>query len=315
MARRLSRRRHARRRVWSRTSETSGAAGFFVDADARIGHENVEEVFDQIHLVEGEDDIVGDRTNQFTYEDLIAADNRNDIGLFIPTDDQVIDFNGTDERLVQSAPAVSLNFGNVFTWMCSIKPTSDGGWVMGVSGVALTEQIRVLNSSGKDYRVLLGLNNKDYNAPNVLTLGTWNSLSFTWDGTNLLIYVNGAPISPTKISDNALTRADTALRVAFASSVDGASAHAGARMHSSAFWSTVLTAPELVAIHKNGDVGNSDLKMNLGDYTSAASLVQWWRFGLGGVSQLGANEIETGVNVGGAAVNIDGTDIFTELPS
>ena len=230
-------------------------------------------------------------------------------------DDKAVDLDGSTERFKTTAQDNTLGFVNELTFFISYKAGTKG-WVCQVaSATQALNQIRVLNgNSGQQFRVLLGTTAKDYYNSTIVSSGTWFTGVFTWDGTNLKLYVDGAEIAVTKGVDGALTRQSVADEsVSFGSSFNGGAAHSDGRIHSAAFWNKVLSPAEILAIHNSGDPGSFNLKKNQGHYESAGNLVQWWRHGWKGAAALGDNEISSGASLD--EVNITGADIVTDRPS
>jgi hypothetical protein len=230
-------------------------------------------------------------------------------------DDKAIDLDGSTERFETSAQDNTLGFVNELTFFLVYKPGTKG-WVCQVASASQSvNQIRVLNgNSGNQFRVLLGTTSKDYYNNAVMSTGTWATAAFTWDGTNLKLYVDGAEIAVTKGVDGALTRLSVADEsVSFGSSFGGGAAHADGRLHSVAFWNKALSPVEILAVHNGRDAGAFNLKKNQGKYESAGNLVQWWRHGWKGAAALGDNEIPSGADLD--EVNITAADIVTDRPS
>lgn len=157
-----------------------------------------------------------------------------------------------------------------------------------------------------------GFSLKDYEWNDTYTLGTKVSYIFTWDGTDLLLYVDGVDQSDadTKTSDFSNTMTATDRRVSIGSSMTGVP-YTGL-IHSTSIWNVKLTQSEITALQKRGSPQDFDNRFNSGNYLNAASLQHYWRHGFNALDigeDLGY--ATTLIDVGNNSVNISADDIVT----
>ena len=143
----------------------------------------------------------------------------------------------------------------------------------------------------------------------------WNDAVFTWDGTNLKVYLNGHEVvtNLTKSVDNAGTMGD--LKELAISATTTPAAAAKQTWYSMACWSTVLTAAEVLAIHNTGNGNTFDLEADSGDYASSATLTNWWKPGED-EDDLGEDYVsgKATLDLMNNAANIDKTDLVALYP-
>jgi len=128
------------------------------------------------------------------------------------------------------------------------------------SGAPLDDAVNIQIPAGGSFNVALfdsaGAQFKDFNYGVVSTTGEWQSYTHTWDGTDLLTYINGIAATPTKNIDIAGTMADGDRQVELGTNrpqfdtIDG-------RYFSGALWSTALTSAEAFAVHNGGNGGST----------------------------------------------------------
>jgi hypothetical protein len=176
---------------------------------------------------------------------------------------------------------------NAFTisiWACRISaPTADARmFVIGPSSGTVNEisiwdintgdlrQINLYDSAGTLFK------SYSYTATNQLPTTTVHHHVFTWDGTNLLYYVDGILETPTLITDNAGTMTNTSRGMTFGGGWAGTEVFAWQPCHA-AVWNVAFTALEAASLYCNGWGHQANLAEPFYDYASQNSLVHWWR--------------------------------------
>lgn len=110
------------------------------------------------------------------------------------------------------------------------------------------------------------------------TLFDTYSFIITWDGTTLLLYKNGIVQTPTTLTtDDAGTMTDTARDVSNLCLVKDGTLDSAQMAHSTAIWSSALTANEVAQLQAGGMHRNFDFSTNFADYVSSGTLQHWWR--------------------------------------
>src|SRR5262245_41522464 len=109
-------------------------------------------------------------------------------------------FNSSQQSYVQVASNASLTLGNHATFEAWVKPTTNSALATVISrgdgGVAgLTDYIVQLQSTNGGFKLaFFGVGVWDYSAHTVPT-NAWSHVAVTYDGTNKVFYLNGAPDS------------------------------------------------------------------------------------------------------------------------
>lgn len=144
---------------------------------------------------------------------------------------------------------------------------------VGVRGATANDPIRVeLNDSA-------GALFKSYTWDSQVSTNVWVHLVITWDGTTLVLYINGVAVSPTATAtNNAGTMTDTTRVVTIGSTQGGAEFWDG-EVHTAALWNAVLTANAVRQLFNQGDGASMNLLRDDDDYAVAANLQHWWRPG------------------------------------
>jgi hypothetical protein len=146
--------------------------------------------------------------------------------------------------------------------------------------------------------------------------GPWMLYCFTWDGTTLNCYINGALVAPTtKTTDNAGTMATTGRSISLGASITG-TLPCGSTWHSLGIWSSVLTAAEAAAM-ASGNV-NFDWRTLQGSnlqhyYLFGREGNKVKEFGVGTPIDLTANAVGPGNMVIGSqipATQVQGPGLF-----
>ena len=230
--------------------------------------------------------------------------------------DQSIEFNGTDEYL---ANTTHQTWGIADTWTVAmwLRPGhATGGIERDAFELAYylipawQNRIKIGTTASSDsFRVVVGaLPNKDYKF-GTWTQNTWHHVAVTWDGTDLLVYVDGVEdSSPTKTADFAITMADGARQCSVGSS-GGGDFWQGHVYGGPAIWSTKLSAAEIAAIASDGQF---NLRANSGNYASHDTLVHLYDYRK--TSDFGAdfgNASVTKVDIDTNAVNVTSGNLDT----
>ena len=239
-----------------------------------------------------------------------------------------VDLNGDTEGL-GTATETAIGIVNVWSIGIWFKPTDDG-----VAGSFSWDKImcRIGPNVGTS-RIDWELQGGEVNAPYWLNMskepfgtlkrytwesqaveGAWNFAVITWDGTDLLLYQDGAVQTPTTtpIDDTgAQSDSDRGVWVHQNSSNDK---QMEGRIHSMGIWSVAMASGEIAELFSGASA--IDWASSSGDYVSSASLQHWWRFG--------HDSGDIGKDYGKAAVLKDtmddaenitaGDDIVTDAP-
>ncbi len=158
---------------------------------------------------------------------------------------------------------------------------------------------------------------KLYDWDNFQTLNQWISLLTTWDGTTLLLYIDGTDQVASKLTDDAGTMTSTVRRIGVGAGSSGSDT-LQCIYHSAAIWDVALSSAEASAVYNSGSGGEFDLANNSGSYVSSANLLHWWRLGLESdpVSNIGQDygKHTTLINVMDDAVDITADDVVIDSP-
>jgi hypothetical protein len=237
-----------------------------------------------------------------------------------------IDFNGSDENMAnttnQSIGIVNAWTINAWIYPHDVDTARNDVFAITENTPTTPDRIQCLirgDVANDPVQVVVydngGSNLKNYywNAP--LTENAWNMVTISWDGTNLLLYVNGISegAADTKNNDDAVTTADSNRSVYLADYPPTAGAEGDMLIHSVAIWSEVLSAGDLMAIFSRAS--SADLRESFGVYTASDTLQHWWKPGedgddLGKDYGNGSNLIDIDTN----ASNIDYTDVVGDAP-
>jgi len=236
---------------------------------------------------------------------------------------RMLDFSGSSERL-QNTTSQDLGLGanwTVATWYYA-KSLSGGGGVFNFrTGATNPNQISLHIGSSVASLVALvmgsgGITTKQYTYLVDFNIHTWYSVALSWDGTNLVLYVNGAAITATTLNvDNAVTMTNTNRGVYIGGSQ--AAADASILWLGTAAWNETLTANEKAALTDPNNILR-DVRGDWLDYASSANLVHYWR-PLQNVSpQSGTTYVcddlaGAGVDVSANAAGMADADLTTDL--
>lgn len=120
---------------------------------------------------------------------------------------------------------------------------------------------------------------KQYDYEGVHSTGVKISVVATWNGTDLIAYINGVETeATTKTTDNAGTMVDTDRAVVIGGRPVGITSFSG-KIHSVSVWNVILTQAEVTTLQNSGSPQSIDNRFNVGNYDSANSLQHYWRCG------------------------------------
>jgi hypothetical protein len=182
-------------------------------------------------------------------------------------------------------------------------------------GISLINHIFV--DSGPHVNVLLtdsgGAFFKSYQWQNVFSvLDVWKNIVITWNGTSLLLYINGvATIADVYGIDNAGVMTDTPRSVYYGAFDAGSPFSFPGYLGHLGLWDSILTAGEATEIYNNGFA--IDLKTDFGSYVSSASLKHYWRPGFADVGFTDEQASPTSIDFDDS-VNLDASDIVNDAP-
>ena len=186
---------------------------------------------------------------------------------------------------VLSSAASTLGIANSFTVM-----TTQYHNVAGIQTIfeakadsGNANRILVEDVSGTHFRVTLynsaGTLFKQYRYQHDNFNQHWEQFTFTWNGTNLKMFIRGGEVTPTfKDTDNAGTMTDTARRV-YVGGLNNDTQLWRGYIQSVALWSDVLTVREVLSVYNAGMVGAMNLQGSFEQYASSGDLEHWWRLG------------------------------------
>ncbi len=208
------------------------------------------------------------------------------------SDDQAvsISFNGFDEKM-EDLGSDFVGIANVWTVALWLKPFSAATDRSRIFAMSL-EITNVRNTIGiiqrgdlaGDFLQIATYDNanvlfKNYKYDNLLTDDVWQHVLITWDGTTLILYKDAdAKTASLKSKDLAGTMDDaTARRVRIGVNTIWSAQYYDGLIHSAAVWNVALPTAEIIQVY-NGGVG-INLDGDVGDYSSSANLLHWWRLG------------------------------------
>lgn len=147
--------------------------------------------------------------------------------------------------------------------------------------------------------------------------GAWRHLVLTWDGSDLLLYIDSVLTAPdSKLIDNSGSMGDAVDRqLNYGSNKSGADNFQGLVGHLG-FWDTPLTQASVSEIY-NPFAGlrpfGLDLTQDRGGYTQSSDLIHYYRPGFAGpgtdvgdTDEVGSNDL--------TAVNVTAADIVEDAP-
>ena len=259
---------------------------------------------------------------------LMFISNAPFLGPTLVSQEVSVDMDGGTESLIHNSE-VDIGIANNWSLLSWNKRTASdftggGGCILDIDALGNNNNtigFRYLGAQDT-IRVFMrdsgGTTFKLYDWDNFQTLDQWISLLSTWDGTTLLLYIDGTDQAPsTKFTDDSGTMTSSDRRVGL-----GARASGGDTLqcinHSAAIWNVTLSSPEVTAVYNSGNGGEFDLANNSSSYVSSANLLHWWRLGLetDPVSAIGQDygKHTTLINVMDDAVDITADDVVVDSP-
>lgn len=153
-----------------------------------------------------------------------------------------------------------------------------------------------------------GTNFQDHQWNNTYSVGVKVNYLITWDGTDLLLYIDGVETAPSSTAtDNAGTMTDSTRAISVGARTSGSS-QLVADIHSVAMWSVVLDQDAATELENSGTPENLDHRVNKGNYASADDLVHYYRLGLD-AGDLGKDSGTANIDIGDNAVGVGADDI------
>jgi len=171
------------------------------------------------------------------------------------------------QALVSTASTLGIaNVWSISFW-CRTDTIAAGTSVLfhaRVSGAAtslLANSIRVQRQTGDLHLDIVDTggvaNTKEYEYAGFFSAATWVHLTITWDGTNLLLYKNGAFLAASTVaSDDSVTMTDTSRRILVGGGINNTTDPTQewfGHVHSMCIWTNELTAAEVAAVYGLGD--------------------------------------------------------------
>ena len=253
----------------------------------------------------------------------VTVKHNDDIAPLAPADavadPKALDF-ATNETLLNSSDN-PIGIGNEWSIQINTKPLSAtiNMFILRIQPVAGNANQIVINLKGSSANDPIGMQIlrtsgaafKDYDWNNTFTSGTKVSYVFTWDGTSLLLYVDGVLTeADTKTSDYTASMSATDRRVSVGSTM-GSVSYTGT-IHSTSIWDVVLTQAEVTALQNGGSPEDFDNGSDSGGYAQSANLQHYWRHGFD-ASDFGRDygNASTLIDIGDDALNLTAADIVT----
>jgi len=239
-----------------------------------------------------------------------------------------IEFNGSDEAMRNNTQQ-SIGIANVWSIMAWVRRRGDTQGLTQINTILQMFGSGPPNRSRIFIRGLGATSNDPINVETTTNGGTviknyrWNATTFPfdvwfqmiviWDGTDLLMYKDGALVardSQTVDNPGSMSNNDRLVQIGQNGGVQPFSGH----IHSFAVWDVDVSAG-VSKIYNEGVASTRDLSVDVESYTFSANLQHWWRLGqdpddLGKDSGVGVPNIDVNVNT----LNIDATDISSESP-
>jgi hypothetical protein len=194
-----------------------------------------------------------------------------------------VDFDGTNDYMTNGAEITVgiANAWSVAAWFTTAQNTAvkaifnlrdvtaaadriDMRYLGNVAGDPLG--IQTTDSAGVAY--------KDYRFLPTPALDTWCHFAVTWDGTNLLGYINGVASTPTLITDAVSSMGTATRQVTIGDDILNTPRRWDGDIGSVALWSSALTADEVKELSCHGLEFSPESPGMV--YASQATLVNWW---------------------------------------
>ena len=160
---------------------------------------------------------------------------------------------------------------------------------------------------------------KQYRYNSVVPAGAWAFPVFTWNGTTLTAYVDGAAVTASSTPTNNAGTMDAVFRSVTVGVDYAHTAYYQGYVHAIGLWSSVLAALEVAELN---DTPPLWWRRDEEDYTSATDLQHWWRLGeatrndFEGTSWVvDAGYAVEGIDLSVGAVGVTDADIVAEVPT
>jgi hypothetical protein len=230
---------------------------------------------------------------------------------------KAIDFDGIDEEMFNDTNQ-TLGIANEWSIQANYEPAALTNSMTMFSTRNATNQIllQCIGFSANDpLRITLrGTSGsiKVYEWISVHTIGVKVSMLFTWDGTDLLLYIDGILTAPSSTpGDTTGTMTDTARDISMGSTEgepDSISFFEGT-IHSASMWDVVLTQAQVTVLENSGTPEAFNNLQDSGAYDASANLVHYWLLGFDS-GDIGKDYgTGTPINVGDNSTNITAADI------
>ena len=238
-----------------------------------------------------------------------------------------IDFNGVNEYMLNNTEQ-SIGIANAWSVAYWIKPqagcfnvhsnildlkpadTLNDRIVSAIRGNIGSDPLRIMlyDSAGAFFKV--------YAWNDLFTQDVWSFVVYTWDDTDLLLYVDGTLRAPSSTTTDAGGIMVDSNRRVWGAVGFGAASPADCRLHSIGLWDKPLTDPEQVSLYNRGNGRAVDWASNRAAYVSSANLQHWWRLGNKVSPELGADSGYAGtlIDIEVDAVNITDDDREEDSP-
>lgn len=180
------------------------------------------------------------------------------------------------ESLSRSAQTWGISNAFSYSFWVKTETTTNNGrvFMMGTANGA-NQVYALINSSNKfniQIRDSAGSLVKDYTSTTSVSASTWTHLVFTWDGTSLLGYINGAAETFTKNNDNSGTLTDSSreFRIGATSTPN---AYFDGVIQDFSIYSVALTSTQVSRLYNSGDgmTYGVDFDMSTQNSTTASS--------------------------------------------
>jgi len=189
-------------------------------------------------------------------------------------------FDIAGEQLEDSTSVSCSHFRNNFTISIWFTKEAESGAILSDIAAAATVRVRINPLSATDFRITIrrtgAVVEKNYRINSFPVSTSWRNLILIVNrgaSEELLIYLDGILITPTKIADEALADESSFI-------VDSITVGIGAssrRHYSYAVWNKAINVNEVPVIYNNG-VANLNLLKNKGKYRSGKKLQHWWLY-------------------------------------
>ncbi len=333
MARALTYRRHGRHSSYdriTRRAENQAVPGlnqdtrrFAEEQDARLGGtaSGPKGVFDAMMLVQ-------DKDESFSFDDVRAADEAADVGLFVPQRSS-IDFDGAAEFMGSGFKLLGIaNTWTIAGWFKFGDVATRSGTLLEIHQAAgLNNLIRVFQRDAGPTGPLAiqlfltdsaGATLQNVSWQNILSVGVWHHVAIQWDGTaaGRKLFLDGVDQGVPGFIDTSIsgTMTTTARAVVVGRAASGIPNHDGLAA-SLAIWNKILAPAEMTEVYNGGSIA-FDLASDGANYARAANLQHWLQLGRELSPNLG-KDFGIGVpllDLEGGAVGITDADRIADVP-